>query len=269
MGVRDIIERFEKGEIGPREICYAMSRGELTSKEAAELIGVNEVDVAKYCRELLREETQPLQDYSAVYQPAQASGRGRSSQAITPYIPNPVLETISQVSALVAQEATRRVVNANELGVYVYDLAYYFCATDPRYRDALMVKPMDTVKMFINHAIAFYVAYKDILASMEEEIDRATQIAERLLALVDRYKRVVKSLIRRTMPSFVDELTAKLLVALVDRYILAKALGVPVDRRFTSFISSWLRSKGVEYSLRYLGEALGLEPEELEEVIRK
>lgn len=266
--MKELVERFEKGEAGPKDICEAMSNGYLTAKEAATLIGLSEAEVGKYCRELLREESQAQFDYMSLYQPATGGGRGRSSQAISPYIPNPVMEVISQVSALVAQDATRRLANAQELGTYFYDIAYYFCAMDSRYRESLMVNPVDTVKQFVTHAITFYVAYKDILTRMEEEIWRASEVAERMHILVERYKRVVKSLLRRALPSFIDEITARLLVALVDRYILAKSLGVPVDKRFTAFVAAWLRSKGVEYSLRYLAEGLGLEPEELAEVIR-
>jgi hypothetical protein len=266
--VKDIVERFEKGEIGPKEICEAVTRGDLTLKEAAELIGLTEAEAGKYCKELLREETRAAAySYAELYQPA-TSGRGRSSQPLVPYVPDPVREVLSQYAAMVAQRATKQITEVQEFGSYVYDMGYYFCAADPRYRDSLMVNPVDTVKQFVTHAITFYVAYREILDMMEREIERANMVAERFARLAERYKRVVKSLLRRTLPTYIDEITARLLVALVDRYILARALGVPVDRRFTSFVYAWLRSKGVEYSLRYLAGALGLGPEELEEVVR-
>jgi hypothetical protein len=73
--VNDLIERFEKGEAGPKDICEAMAKGYISAKEAATLIGLTEAEVGKYCRELLREESQAQLDYMSLYQPATGGGR--------------------------------------------------------------------------------------------------------------------------------------------------------------------------------------------------
>jgi hypothetical protein len=188
---------------------------------------------------------------------------------MTAFVPDPVREVLMQISSTVAQKAVKDVSQMQDLGTYVFNVASYFCASDPRYRDALYVNPVDTVRQFVAHAISFYVAYREILDRMEEEIERAYEIAESMMGLVERYKKIVKKLLRRALPMYIDEVTARMLVALADRYILAKALGIPVDRKFAAFVYTWLRAKGVEHTLRYLAWALGLEPEELLEVVRR
>jgi hypothetical protein len=52
--VRDLVEKFDKGEIGPREICEAVTRGELALSDAAILMELSDAEAArKYCKELL------------------------------------------------------------------------------------------------------------------------------------------------------------------------------------------------------------------------
>ena len=52
--VRDLVEKFDKGEIGPKEICEAVARGELTLSDAAILMELSDAEAArKYCKELL------------------------------------------------------------------------------------------------------------------------------------------------------------------------------------------------------------------------
>jgi hypothetical protein len=277
----EIIDAYLKGEIDARDLCLAMRDGRVSAGKVAELLKVPKERVGEFCNELLREEARVPRIISSLKSsnsglgeeelPSSYGGRrGRGySYSVTALMEtNPIAEAIKAVATAAADVAVQDITFFKDFGERVYRVAYWFCAQHPLYKDELLNNPKDTVSRFVDHAISFYIGWMNILDRFDAMISELRGIIEEQQRIIEMYKRVVARLARRAAPSYIDEIAMNVLVALLDRIIVARALGIRVDKKLLRFVASWLEAKGAEQLYKFMGEALGLSPQELAKVVK-
>ena len=257
---KQIYEYYMKGMLSNYDICYAWEIGKLGTNEVADLLKMNPLKVANYCRKVLgdvvnqmaKEEANSV-DLSAATGGGLARGRGRGGPA---GVMSPTLEVLTQLASLAASQAVTDAQFWMELGREVYNIAYFYAARDPRYSEALKTDPRTTVARFIEDAMATYIG-------LAEVFNRIRSIIYRLINIIEQYDAILRRIAPRLYPSFIAELETKAMITLLDRIILARILGVKLGA-IPKFVRLWFEYEGEKFVQQQLAQIFGVPPEYLE-----
>ena len=233
LSVSDVTKAYTSGQLSDVDVCRLAVDKYITFKDASAIIGKPATTVARYCRKLVEKEAEEIAESIEFSSPGKFGKKGGGVSI------NPAQAVVAEVTGTVVKDAVTTLEYTLTLGKTVHNIAYYYASKDPRYADALRNNAQATIVGFVEDAFAFYVAWQDVM-------QRLSNLIVRLYSVIDRYERIIQAMLPKLYPSIKYEVESKLALELIDRMILARLLGIKMEKKLPKVAFAWVDALGKE-----------------------
>lgn len=151
------------------------------------------------------------------------------------------LAVLKTISAEVANDATARAKLFYELGKQVFsELILEGFRKDPRLVElAKHIGIVQAAMEYVKRAINAY-------AKLDRVLEESRSLIQELVDIINRQNNLIEILWRKASPFIKFEVESKLLLELLDRMLLARALGIKFPRNLPKLLKSYADQKFIE-----------------------